>query len=42
MLIKKLINRIDENIILDIGENSEVFFFFLVGSFLSFYLIGKS
>jgi hypothetical protein len=36
MLIKKLINIIDENIILDIGENSEVFFFFPGAPFFLF------
>jgi hypothetical protein len=45
MSIEKLMNRTNENIISDIGENGGVFFFFLVApsfSFsLSFYLIGN-
>jgi hypothetical protein len=45
MSIEKIMNGTDKNIISGIGENDEVFFFFLSTSYLSFslsfYLIGK-
>jgi hypothetical protein len=38
MSIEKLMNRTYKNIISGIGENGGVFFLFLAGSSLSFYL----